>query len=82
MWIEPVVRFCFQVVGGMCLFVSVVMAIALWRVPQGANANTAWWAILFFTVSGLALILVARRLKRFGQLPQYIDPDDSGTPKL
>jgi nicotinamide riboside transporter PnuC len=81
MWIEPVIRFCFQVVGGMCLLVSVVMAIALWRVPQGANANTAWWAILFFIVSGVALILVARRLMRFGQLPQYIDPETSDTPK-
>ncbi len=81
MWIEPVVRMCFQVVGGMCLFVSVVMSIALWRVPQGANANTAWWAILFFIVSGLALIVVAGRLKRFSQLPQYIDPNDSDTPK-
>jgi ABC-type molybdate transport system permease subunit len=81
MWIEPVVRFCFQVVGGMCWLVAAVMAVALWRVPQGNNSNTAWWAILFFVVAGLALLFMARRLKRFSELPQYIDPDEKTTPK-
>jgi hypothetical protein len=79
-WIEPVVRFCFQAVGGMCLLVSTVMAIALWKVPQGNNSSAAWWAILFFVVAGVALILVARRLKRFSELPQYIEPENSDTP--
>jgi predicted membrane channel-forming protein YqfA (hemolysin III family) len=81
MWIEPIVRFSFHVVGGMCLFLSVVMAIVLWRIPQGSNGATAWWAVLFFTVSGLGLILVARRLKRFSELPQYIDPEERDAPK-
>jgi cytochrome bd-type quinol oxidase subunit 1 len=81
MWIEPVVRFSFQAVGGMLLLLSAIMAVALWRVEQGANSTTAWWAVLFFTVSGLGLILVARRLKRFGELPQYVEPDERDAPK-
>jgi hypothetical protein len=81
MWIEPIVRMCFQAVGGMCLLVSTVMAIALWKVPQGSNSSSAWWAILFFVSAGVALIFVARRLKRFDELPQYTGPDDSDTPK-
>jgi cytochrome bd-type quinol oxidase subunit 1 len=81
MWIEPVVRFSFQVVGGMLLILSGIMAVALWRVEQGGNSTTAWWAVLFFTVAGLGLILVARRLKRFSELPQYIDPEERDAPK-
>jgi cytochrome bd-type quinol oxidase subunit 1 len=81
MWIEPVVRFSFQAVGGMLLLLSAIMAVALWRVEQGTNSATAWWAVLFFTGSGLGLILIARRLKRFSELPQYVEPDERDAPK-
>ncbi len=75
MWIEPIVRFSFQVVGGMCWLVATVMAVALLRVPQPGSTTIAWWAIGFFSIAGLALILVARRLKRFRDLPQILDPE-------
>jgi uncharacterized membrane protein YhiD involved in acid resistance len=73
MWIEPIVRFSFQVVAGMCWLVAGVMAIALLRVEQLTSTTQSWWAIGFFAIAGLGLILVARRLKRFRDLPQILD---------
>jgi hypothetical protein len=75
MWIEPIVRFSFQVVAGMCWLVAGVMAAALLRVAQPGSTIHAWWAIGFFALAGLVLILVARRLKRFRDLPQILSDD-------
>jgi membrane protein implicated in regulation of membrane protease activity len=75
MWIEPIVRFSFQVVAGMCWLVAGVMAFALLRFAQPGSTAMAWWAVVFFVAAGLALILVARRLKRFRDLPQIVDTE-------
>jgi hypothetical protein len=81
MWIEPIVRFAFQVVGGMCWIVAAVAAIAVWRVPQGDKSSQAWWMIGFLTLAGLVLIVVARRLKSWKDLPQILGSGESDKPK-
>ena len=64
MWIVPLIRAVFNIAGGLFMLTAAGFAFIMWQVPQPENARTGWITVGFLIFAGIALLAMARGMRK------------------